>query len=108
MAVIGKTEGNGGINDFTRAYFTQSLMILLAARTGRAPEELRRRIPCVLSGGTEGVLSPHYVVLARDKDAPVGNGTDKPLGHRPGHELAYAGRHDRSRRACAPNIEERA
>ena len=26
VAVIGKTEGNGGVNDFTRGYFTQSLM----------------------------------------------------------------------------------
>ena len=25
-AVIGKTEGNGGVNDFTRGYFTQTLM----------------------------------------------------------------------------------
>ena len=25
-AIIGKTEGNGGVNDFTRGYFTQTLM----------------------------------------------------------------------------------
>lgn len=65
VAVIGKTEGNGGVNDFTRGYFTQSLMALLAARTGRPAEVLLRELPCILSGGTEGVLSPHYVVFAR-------------------------------------------
>ncbi len=65
VAVIGKTEGNGGVNDFTRGYFTQSLMALLAARTGRHAKDLLRELPCVLSGGTEGVLSPHYVVFAR-------------------------------------------
>jgi cyanuric acid amidohydrolase len=65
VAVIGKTEGNGGVNDFTRGYFTQSLMGLLAARLGRPAEALVRELPCVLSGGTEGVLSPHYVVFAR-------------------------------------------
>ena len=30
VAIIGKTEGNGGVNDFTRGYFTQTLMLLLA------------------------------------------------------------------------------
>jgi cyanuric acid amidohydrolase len=72
VAVIGKTEGNGGVNDFTRGYFTQSLFHLLAAHTGERPETLAARIPCVLSGGTEGVLSPHYVVFAREPaDAPA-------------------------------------
>ncbi|WP_458095625.1 ring-opening amidohydrolase [Roseomonas sp. WA12] len=65
-AVIGKTEGNGGLNDFTRGYFTQSLMHLLSRATGERAEELAERIPCVLSGGTEGVLSPHYMVFAVD------------------------------------------
>ncbi len=63
-AIIGKTEGNGGLNDFTRGYFTQSLMLLLGRHAGEAPEALAARIPCVLSGGTEGVLSPHYTVFA--------------------------------------------
>jgi len=65
VAVIGKTEGNGGVNDFTRGYFTQSLMAVLAERTGRPAATLLRELPCILSGGTEGVLSPHYVVFAR-------------------------------------------
>jgi cyanuric acid amidohydrolase len=65
VAVIGKTEGNGGVNDFTRGFFTQSLMGLLGARLDRVAAELQRELPCILSGGTEGVLSPHYVVFAR-------------------------------------------
>ena len=67
VAVIGKTEGNGGVNDFTRGFFTQSLMALLGSRLGRFPEDLASEIPCILSGGTEGVLSPHYVVFVRHK-----------------------------------------
>ncbi len=63
-AVIGKTEGNGGLNDFTRGFFTQTLMLLLASGTGEAPAALAARIPCVLSGGTEGALSPHYMVFS--------------------------------------------
>jgi cyanuric acid amidohydrolase len=64
-AVIGKTEGNGGVNDFTRGYFTQSFMSLLAERLGVTVGEATRRAPCVLSGGTEGVLSPHIALFAR-------------------------------------------
>ncbi|MDA9407986.1 MULTISPECIES: ring-opening amidohydrolase [unclassified Bradyrhizobium] len=62
-AIIGKTEGNGGVNDFTRGYFTQTLMALLSKHLGRPAAELIREIPCVLSGGTEGVMSPHYSVF---------------------------------------------
>lgn len=68
-AVIGKTEGNGGQNDFTRGYFAQSLLHLLSRQTGEAPEALADRIPVVLSGGTEGVLSPHVCIFAVDPDA---------------------------------------
>ena len=63
VAIIGKTEGNGGVNDFTRGYFTQTLMGLLSKHLGKPPDQLVREIPCVLSGGTEGVMSPHYHVF---------------------------------------------
>ena len=67
-AVIGKTEGNGGVNDFTRGYFTQTLMGLLSKHLGKPPAQLVREIPCVLSGGTEGVMSPHYSVFCITED----------------------------------------
>ena len=35
-AIIGKTEGNGGVNDFTRGYFTQTLMALLSQTSEQA------------------------------------------------------------------------
>ena len=79
VAIIGKTEGNGGVNDFTRGYFTQSLMSLLSRRLGQSLEELLRRIPCVLSGGTEGVLSPHYVVFSRSGVFPPAPGDNAAL-----------------------------
>lgn len=69
VAIIGKTEGNGGVNDFTRGYFTQSLMGLLGRHLGEDPAALAARLPCVLSGGTEGVLSPHYLVFCRTEAA---------------------------------------
>jgi cyanuric acid amidohydrolase len=75
VAVIGKTEGNGGVNDFTRGYFTLAFSSLLAERSGRPREDILRTIPCILSGGTEGVLSPHYLVFARSA-MPVLAATD--------------------------------
>ncbi|WP_341702435.1 ring-opening amidohydrolase [Ferrovibrio sp.] len=74
VAVIGKTEGNGGVNDFTRGYFTLAFSALLAERTGRRRGEIVESVPCVLSGGTEGVLTPHYLVFSRDPaaDGPAG------------------------------------
>ena len=63
VAIIGKTEGNGGVNDFTRGYFTQTLMALLSKHLNKPAAQLIHEIPCVLSGGTEGVMSPHYSVF---------------------------------------------
>ncbi|MEP7367880.1 MAG: ring-opening amidohydrolase, partial [Acidobacteriota bacterium] len=64
-AVIGKTEGNGGANDFTRGYATLSFQLLLAPYLGLSPAEVGARIAFVWSGGTEGVLSPHATIFTR-------------------------------------------
>ncbi|MBL6454089.1 ring-opening amidohydrolase [Belnapia sp. T6] len=61
VAILGKTEGNGCVNDFTRAYAVQSLSLMLVRRIGAAAAE---RVALVMSGGTEGGLSPHFLVLA--------------------------------------------
>lgn len=65
VALIGKTEGNGGANDFTRGYATLSFQLLLAPLLGLTPDEVGSRIAFVWSGGTEGVLSPHATVFTR-------------------------------------------
>lgn len=76
VAVLGKTEGNGCVNDFTRGYATQSLRAMLASYLGEA--EIAR-IPLVMSGGTEGGLSPHWIVLSRiDSAGPVESETEAP------------------------------
>lgn len=74
VAIIGKTEGNGGVNDFTRGYFTDRLMTMLSGYVNETPEVLARKIPCILSGGTEGVLSPHYLVFCRKETNDTGTG----------------------------------
>src|SRR5579883_604932 len=67
VAVLGKTEGNGGVNDFTREYATFALSAALAPYLDLSPKAVEERIAFVMSGGTEGVLSPHITVFARKR-----------------------------------------
>ncbi|MGL5860408.1 MAG: ring-opening amidohydrolase [Phycicoccus sp.] len=62
VAVIGKTEGNGGVNDYTRIIADRAFREVLVAK-GADPERVRD-IPIVWSGGTDGVISPHATVFA--------------------------------------------
>lgn len=63
VAILGKTEGNGCVNDFTRAYAVEALAAMLATRLGATREAVLARVAMVMSGGTEGGLSPHFLVL---------------------------------------------
>jgi len=63
IAVIGKTEGNGGVNDYTRIIADRAFREVLIAKGSRSPDEVKG-IPIVWSGGTDGVLSPHATVFA--------------------------------------------
>jgi cyanuric acid amidohydrolase len=69
VAVIGKTEGNGLVNDYTRGYLVLSLKLLIAERLGVAPDAVAKSVIFVFSGGTEGVLTPHYTVFCVDRSA---------------------------------------
>ncbi|MCK1337866.1 ring-opening amidohydrolase [Bradyrhizobium sp. 38] len=69
LTILGKTEGNGGVNDFTREYAVAALCTALAPQLGLSPREVEQRIAFVMSGGTEGVLSPHITVFTR-QDVP--------------------------------------
>lgn len=66
VAIVGKTEGNGCVNDFTRGYATLALKLLLADKLHCAPKEIDARVAIVMSGGTEGGLSPHLLVFCRE------------------------------------------
>jgi cyanuric acid amidohydrolase len=71
VAILGKTEGNGCVNDFTRAYAVQALCVMLSARMGVSAEDVAARVAMVMSGGTEGGLSPHFIVVSvGETDAP--------------------------------------
>ena len=76
IAVIGKTEGNGGVNDYTRIIADRAFREVLVAKGTRRPEEVKQ-IPIVWSGGTDGVLSPHATVFATIPPEQVAP-TDEP------------------------------
>ncbi len=63
IAVIGKTEGNGGVNDYTRIIADRAFREVIAAKGTRSDDEVKQ-IPIVWSGGTDGVISPHATIFA--------------------------------------------
>jgi cyanuric acid amidohydrolase len=63
VAIIGKTEGNGGVNDYTRLLADRAFREVLTARGSRSAAEVGQ-VPIVWSGGTDGVLSPHATIFA--------------------------------------------
>jgi len=70
IAVIGKTEGNGGVNDFTRILADQAFRRVLQKHGKRSEAEIAA-IPMVWSGGCDGVITPHATVFAtNDKTGP--------------------------------------
>jgi cyanuric acid amidohydrolase len=75
VAILGKTEGNGGVNDYTRALATMSFQNLLSERSGRPVAEIAKRVPIIWSGGTEGTMSPHATIFVKDPTAKA-----KPKG----------------------------
>ncbi|MEJ5965344.1 ring-opening amidohydrolase [Flavonifractor porci] len=78
IAVLGKTEGNGCVNDFTRALATFAFRKLIAQETGWTEEETEKRVAFIMSGGTEGVMSPHATIFCKN-DAPTPDTGEKTL-----------------------------
>jgi ring-opening amidohydrolase-like protein len=69
IAIIGKTEGNGGVNDYTRIIADRAFREALVA--GGADPESVKEIPIVWSGGTDGVISPHATIFATTDADPT-------------------------------------
>src|ERR1700736_1482317 len=76
VAILGKTEGNGNVNDFTRGYATLALTLMLEKHLGTRAEE----VCLVMSGGTEGAMAPHWTVFERaQKSTHDGDGKGPAL-----------------------------
>jgi cyanuric acid amidohydrolase len=66
ICIVGKTEGNGGRNDFTRDLAMLALEQLLGPLLKLSKHELHDRIVFSFSGGCEGVVTPHMVVFCKN------------------------------------------
>ncbi len=76
VALIGKTEGNGGVNDFSRTLADQAFRRALRKEGTRTREEIAD-IPMVWSGGCDGVIAPHATIFARNDI--IGNSSESRL-----------------------------
>ena len=75
IAIIGKTEGNGGVNDYTRIIADTAFRDVL--RKHGVDEDQVKGVPIVWSGGTDGVISPHATIFAT-LDPAKAEKTDEP------------------------------
>lgn len=83
IAILGKTEGNGCVNDFTRGFAS----LVLGQALAEVSPATAGDVCLVMSGGTEGGLSPHVTVIeSRQSGEPaepgalaVGRARTKPL-----------------------------
>jgi cyanuric acid amidohydrolase len=76
IAILGKTEGNGCVNDWTRGY---AVDILKHFFEGYLTKERADKIVYVMSGGTEGILSPHLSIICSDDKVVECTGLKKSL-----------------------------
>ena len=91
VAVMGKTEGNGGVNDYTRIIADRAFREVLAEKGTRSPDG-SRQVPIVWSGGTDGVLSPHATIFATVPGGPGRADRRAPADGRIRHERAAPAR----------------
>jgi cyanuric acid amidohydrolase len=88
VAILGKTEGNGNVNDFTRGYATLALTLMLERHIGA-----RARDVClVMSGGTEGAMAPHWTVFERAEGSGVSPALAIGRAHTPALKPEQLGR----------------
>jgi len=87
IAILGKTEGNGCVNDFTRAFAVSALK---AALKPLVSAEKLASICFVMSGGTEGALSPHLIIFERIETMSGHVGPSLAIGHAHSSDLAFA------------------
>jgi cyanuric acid amidohydrolase len=88
VAILGKTEGNGNVNDFTRGYATLALTLMLEKHLGSRA----RDICLVMSGGTEGAMAPHWTVFERADGAAQGPALAIGRAHTPALKPEQLGR----------------
>lgn len=79
QAIIAKTEGNGRVNDYSRPYALHSFEDYMMEALGLSREEVQGRCAMVMSGGCEGVMSPHAVAFSKTDVGDVAGPGEKRL-----------------------------
>jgi cyanuric acid amidohydrolase len=72
IALVAKTEGNGGVNDFGRILVDRMLRDFLSQNGTRSRAEAMA-VPIALSGGCPGIIAPHINVFMRKTDDQPGD-----------------------------------
>jgi ring-opening amidohydrolase-like protein len=78
VAVVAKTEGNGGVNDISRILVDRVLRDFLITKGSRTRAQALQ-VPIALSGGCDGVISPHFNVFARVPEDDVARASKDEL-----------------------------
>jgi cyanuric acid amidohydrolase len=89
IAVLGKTEGNGLVNDFSRGYATLALKTVFRRHL---PASQADQICVVMSGGTEGGMAPHWIVFERGEGSGEGPALAIGRAHTPVLPFEHLGR----------------
>lgn len=93
LCIIGKTEGNGGRNDFTRDLAMHAYEDLFSRLLGISRQAVTDRIIFSLSGGCEGVVTPHIIAFTREgeiADEPCNRDGSKGLAVAIGYTREFA------------------
>ena len=88
VGIMGKTEGNGCVNDFSRGFSNFVLLDYFSREMGKSREEVEAQIALIMSGGTEGVMCPHFSVFTRSERGG-GGGSGKRLAIASGHTADF-------------------
>src|SRR5688500_19305827 len=78
VAVVGKTEGNGGVNDISRILVDRVMRDFFVQKGSRTRAQALQ-VPIALSGGTDGVISPHLNIFAQVPEDAASNASKKEL-----------------------------
>jgi cyanuric acid amidohydrolase len=104
LGILGKTEGNGCVNDFSRGLATMAYERLLAGYLDIDPPSVTDRVALIMSGGTEGVLTPHVTVFVRRESgarASDGKRLTAARASTRAFEPSEIGRHEQIRETAA-------
>ena len=78
VAIVAKTEGNGGVNDFSRILTDRVLRDFLVEKGTRSRAQALK-VPMAFSGGCDGIISPHLNVFAKVPETAASNASRNEL-----------------------------